>query len=94
MFDEAAQGVEHGDLRDISPYWVYDGSARIERCIPHLPLSKEVEQLKRLKRSLAAYRMVIGQPRQEDLLSYLQGSLADEELSTLIKDLRIDLTPR
>jgi hypothetical protein len=94
MLDEAAQNATSDELRDISPYWVYDGSARIERYVPHLPLSKEVGQLQQLKRSVAAYRMVIGQPRQEDLLSYLRGRVSEDELETLMQDLRIDLTPR
>lgn len=93
MFDEAALTPTSDELRDIAPYWVYEGSARIERYVPHLPLSREVKQLERLKRSIAAYRMVIGQPRQEDLLGYLQGLLPDDELERWIEELRIDLTP-
>lgn len=38
------------------------------RVIPLLPYSKEVGKLKRLKQGLALYRMVFGQPRQEDLI--------------------------
>jgi hypothetical protein len=56
----------------------------VERRIPLLPFSKEVVKLKRLKQGLALYRMVFGQPRQEDLLfsisqngSYESGHLAD-----------------
>ncbi len=94
MFNKAAETTTSNEFRDMSPYWVYEGSAQIERYVPHLPLSREVTQLERLKRSIAAYRMVIGQPRQEDLLRYLQGRLPDEELDQLIEELRIDLTPQ
>ena len=41
--------------------------------MPALPLSREVEKLRLLKRSLAAYRLVFGQPRQEDLIAFLQS---------------------
>src|SRR5690606_17278456 len=34
----------------------------------HLPLAKEEQRLEDLKRSLAVYRLVFGQPRQEELL--------------------------
>ena len=56
---------------DLVPYWVHPGEAAIERYVPALPLSKEVSRLTELKRSLALYRLVFGQPRQEDLIEYL-----------------------
>ncbi|MCY4655992.1 MAG: helicase-related protein [Gammaproteobacteria bacterium] len=68
LFQIAHQGKTNG-YSDLVPYWVFEeGSARIERRIPLLPYSKEVGKLKRLKEGLALYRMVFGQPRQEDLL--------------------------
>jgi hypothetical protein len=59
-----------------------------------LPLSREVPRLANLKRTLALYRLVFGQPRQEDLVEFLlsrglEGEVADE----LARDLRIDLSP-
>lgn len=60
---------------DLVPYWIFEeGTARIERRIPLLPYSKEVGKLKRLKQGIAFYRMVFGQPRQEDLLFSLRQS--------------------
>lgn len=94
MFREASRRVPRRGLRDIEPYWVYEGTARIERHVPLLPLSREVEQLARLRRSLAAYRLVFGQPRQEDLADYLRDRMPPEDLSRLVDRLRIDLTPR
>jgi hypothetical protein len=86
MFDAAATGRE-GD--ELVPYWVYlHGPARIERHVPALPLSREEGLHESLKRSTAAYRLVFGQPRQDDLLSYLEGA-TDVDLS----DLTIDLKP-
>ena len=68
LFQIASHGKSNGHC-DLIPYWIFEeGSARVERRIPLLPYSKEVGKLKRLKQGLALYRMVFGQPRQEDLL--------------------------
>jgi len=94
MFEGATRGVTRRDLKDIEPFWVYEGPARIERLVPLIPLSREVEQLERLKRSLAAYRMVFGQPRQEDLIAFLGSRVGPEALEALGQQLRVDLSPR
>ncbi len=94
MFAEAARESRRGALRDIEPFWVYEGTACIERHVPMLPLSREVERLARLRRSLVAYRLVFGQPRQEDLVAYLQDRVTPEDLAGLVEELRVDLTPR
>jgi hypothetical protein len=94
MFDEAARGVRQSDCRDIEPYWVYDGPAKIERRVPLVPLTREVEHLRRLRASLAVYRLVFGQPRQEDLAVYLSDSIPTEGMDELSARLRIDLSPR
>jgi len=46
-----------------------------------------------LKHALAVYRMVFGQPRQDDLLDYLSRHLSATELSQKMLDLQIDLSP-
>lgn len=94
MFDAAAKGVGRSHLKDIEPYWVYTGPATIERHVPMLPLSREVDRLDRLIKSLAAYRMVFGQPRQEDLIAYLGADRDAEQMSALEQHLRINLEPR
>ncbi len=71
------------------PYWVFPGRAVIERHVPVLALSREVGQLSALKRSLALYRLVFGQPRQDDLVSLL----AEIEDQAILDELRIDLSP-
>lgn len=77
---------------DLVPFWVFeDGSARVERRIPLLPYSKEVGKLKQLKQGLALYRMVFGQPRQEDLLfSLSQKDISEKEA---LSDWLISLEP-
>ncbi len=88
------------------PFWVYparddvtatariDPVAKIERHVPSLPLSREAERIGDLHRSLAVYRMVFGQPRQQDLLDYLLERLTADEAQACLNDLRIDLAPR
>ena len=52
-----------------SPHdWVYTGprGAAIERYVPTFALSRDVERFKTLRESLALYRMVFGQLRQEE----------------------------
>lgn len=81
----AADRPEGGS--EIYPFWVYPGKSSIERYAPVMPLSKETFALDRLLRTVGAYRLVIGQPRQDDLLRYL-GDKAEE-----LQGLRIDLSP-
>jgi hypothetical protein len=94
MFEAASRGVDDRTLKDIRPFWVYEGDAHIERHVPLIPLSREVERLERLKRSLAAYRMVFGQPRQEDLVAFVRSRVDGDELGHLVEQLRVDLGPR
>ncbi len=79
---------------EMVPYWVFHhGPAKIERLVPVLPLSKEAVTLPRLRRSLAAYRLAFGQPRQEELLEFLGTDRSEADLLTLAAKLRIDLSP-
>ena len=78
---------------DLVPYWIFEkGSARIQRLIPILPFSIEEEKIKNLKKSLSTlYRMVFGQPNQEDLLESLKSKISPN--SKNIKDWLISLEP-
>ena len=91
LFLIATRGKSNGHS-DLIPYWIFeDGSARVERRIPLLPYSKEIGKLKRLKQGLALYRMVFGQPRQEDLLFSLSQNGNDESVD--LTDWLISLQP-
>jgi hypothetical protein len=92
LFELAAARDGH-DGQGLVPYWLYPGAAAIERHVPALPLSRETVQLDALKRSLAVYRMVFGQPRQDDLMAYLLDRLGEEPLRELAPKLQIDLGP-
>ena len=76
---------------DLIPYWIYEGSVRVERRVLMLPFSREVTRLAWLKRSLTVYRLAFGQPRQDDLLDYLHTLTGDGMDATLMADLQIRL---
>lgn len=80
---------------DLVPYWVYplEGGASIERHLIAFPLSRDASRMEALRRTLAVYRMVFGQSRQEDLVSYLLTQLPQDEIATVVDQLRIDLSP-
>ena len=94
LFERATKDRAPG-ASDMVPFWVYpsDDGARIERHVPALPLSSERQRMDALRRSLAAYRMVFGQARQEDLLAYLLDQFSEEKVAEYAEILRIDLEP-
>ena len=80
---ELAKSDRKPEANDLIPYWLYEveGGARIERRVPMLAFSKDEAQYHRLKKMLAVYRLVFGQPRQEDLLEFLADRLGEEQLA-------------
>ncbi|MBB2989652.1 hypothetical protein FHR72_001115 [Mycolicibacterium iranicum] len=83
-FDAA---VDRTELGEFSPWWIYPGAARVERMIVHFPLSREEVQYEVLRDSLTLYRMMLGQPRQEDMMELLrQRGVSESEVAQL--DLR------
>lgn len=91
MFDHARS--EAAVDTDLIPYWIYEGSVRVERRVPILPYSREVARLAWLKRSLTVYRLTFGQPRQDDLLEFLQNLIGADVDTTVLADLQIGLQP-
>lgn len=90
VFETANSDSRARGLDDLIPYWLAPGKFKIERRVPMLPYTREVEAFKRLKRQLAAYRVVFGQPRQEELLNLLdQSDINLQDLSSW----QISLTP-
>lgn len=83
---EAARNARAADLSDLVPFWVYttEGGALIERHMPMIQLSKDVERAEVLRRSLAVYRMAFGQSRQDNLVHYLQRYLTAEQITAAV----------
>jgi len=91
-----AAAIEHASAsNEVKPYWVFPapGGAVIERHVPALPLSRDADKLVALRSALALYRMVFGQPRQDELVKFLQTRLSASEIELAVKELRIDLEP-
>jgi hypothetical protein len=88
-----ARTLRKDGQNDLVPYWVFNGNGKfkIRRYIPALPLSRERAAAGRLRAALGAYRLVFGQPRQEDLLAFLQSAHAIGDLNADLY--AIDLSP-
>jgi len=91
-------------LHGLSPHWIYQGNHAsgmeiqeevIRRHVLFYAASADVERYQQLKRALSIYRLVLGQPRQQDmieqLLSRLSGST--EELAPKLAEYMINLSP-
>ena len=90
IFDLAEQAARANDENDLVPRWVAPGPHRVMREVPMLPYTSEVEAFARLKRQLAAYRVVFGQPRQQELVTLLDQSKFD---SAQLRSWTIDISP-
>ncbi|MGI1661334.1 helicase-related protein [Palleronia sp. KMU-117] len=90
MFDAAHREAKRPG--DMEPFWLLDGDTKIERYALSLPFSREATLLARLKRSVAIYRLAFGQPRQDDLLAFLEAT--NEDVGGLdLAALQISLRP-
>ena len=90
VFKLAEQAARAADDPDLVPHWIAHGKHKVQRHVPQLPYTTEFEAFNRLKRQLAAYRVVFGQPRQEELLTLLDQSLLD---TAQLRDWAVDLAP-
>ena len=96
LWDMAYQLADErfADEGGLIPHWVFaEGDARIQRQMPVLPLSRDADRIAELRRSLAVYRMVFGQPRQDDLLDFLLREVPNDCRDDLAAALTIDLSP-
>ncbi|WP_145061746.1 hypothetical protein [Engelhardtia mirabilis] len=76
--------------------WVLEaeGGARIECHVPAHAWSKDSIRHEALGRSLALYRIVFGQPRQDGRLAFAAKRVPAAVLAELVEELRVDLAPR
>jgi len=88
--------IRKDDEDDIVPFWIFEtkNGLKIDRNIPCLPMSRDIERLRDLKRTLVMYRMVFGQPRQEDLIEFLKKHMDQKEIKKEMQNFSIDLSPR
>lgn len=90
IFRLAERAARDAGESDLVPHWIAHGPHCVERHVPQLPYTAEVEAFERLKRQLAAYRVVFGQPRQEELLVLIDRANLDVDR---LRDWAIDLRP-
>ena len=90
MFARAAK-EEKGSNPDLVPYWclphVGKDMVHIERLVPMYPFSQDHLRYERIIKILSLYRLTLGQPRQEELISILDSELADQSDSKLFMNL-------
>lgn len=80
------------DSSEMIPYWClpedYPYKYQIERIVPMYPFSQDKTRYDRLINVLALYRLTLGQPRQEEMISILQREdLSIEQMEELFFDL-------
>jgi hypothetical protein len=95
LFEQAVDDRSR-EMNDLEPFWIFENNQgenyAIERHIPCYPMSRDSNNLKQLKKSLAVYRMAFGQARQEDLVDFIEENLSDYNIKRLM-EYRIDLAP-
>ena len=94
----AANSTKSAGASDLVPYWIYPETfdardARIVRHVPFSPLSRDADVYRRLIPALAAYRMVFGQARQDDLVEYLVSKALAKPDSEQASVIPINLEP-
>ena len=80
MFNELTKNNYSSNL---IPYWglsKFDSVFKIERIIPLFPLSNDRYKYERIIKILSLYRIILGQPRQEELIDKLEKYKDDKEL--------------
>ena len=90
IFERAEGEARANGENDLVPLWVAPGPHRVQRLVPILPYTSDGDTFARLKRQLAAYRVVFGQPRQEELLTLLGHSNFD---AAQLRSWTVDLSP-
>lgn len=80
---DRVQRYKHG----LFPHWIYEcrdpeRTVRIRRHVPFFQTSRDAAKYERLKAGLALYRLVFGQPNQEDLLEGLRQQTAALDAQT------------
>ena len=84
VFEEIASQPLNGQVfkQGLYPHWIYvprDGNFEmIRRHLMFYSNSRDIGKYKRLKQDLAIYRLVFGQPRQEDIVRKIRERLGDE----------------
>lgn len=103
LFKIANHFEKQSNSCDLVPHWHINGQSsnettnindiHIERIVPLLPYSKDKNKLDLILKVLAYYRLVFGQPDQENLMQVLHHTSLTKAEHHKIMDLLIDLSP-
>jgi hypothetical protein len=93
---ETAHAQAPAETSDLVPFWILpvEGGASIQRHLPVLPLSRDVDRAAALRKALTVYRMAFGQNRQDDVVAYLTALVPPDQIKELGERLRINLSPQ
>ncbi|WP_442510549.1 DEAD/DEAH box helicase family protein [Novipirellula sp. SH528] len=91
------QTFKHG----LFPHWIYkpkdENTEILRRHLIFYNASRDIHQYRRLKRDLTIYRLVFGQPRQEDIVKRIRENIGDDieqdSLEKLLPIYMINLSP-
>lgn len=90
MFECAAKDLK-GDNPDLVPFWCLPDTklnkVKIERIVPMYPFSQDPIRYDRIIKILSLYRLTLGQPRQEELISILDKTISEKEAYELFMNL-------
>lgn len=95
MFNRARQWAYEHHVPELVPYWslpnellttLQGKEEPVERIVPLYPLSSDIERYERMKEVLGLYRLTMGQPNQEALITLLKG-LNEEQREKLLFNL-------
>ena len=91
----AARETRATTASDLVPFWIFEApeGVKVERHVFHMPMSKDESRLHKIKSSLAVYRMVFGQPRQDDLMEHLLRRFDETTALEMVRKWRINLEP-
>jgi len=95
---QLAERDKKPEQSDLVPYWMYplEGGACVERHVPMIPFSRDERRLILIRQTLAVYRMVFGQARQDDLVEYIlsqHGQSKESDLEAICDRVSICLAP-
>ncbi|MDF1822280.1 MAG: DEAD/DEAH box helicase [Alcanivoracaceae bacterium] len=95
LFKDVDRLTADSRMSDLVPYWYYPtGGFTIERFVPLMPMSRDVEKYKHSLKILALYRLAFGQPRQEELLdNLLHRNFSPDDIKVINQNLVINLSP-
>ena len=90
MFVHAARDMKK-DYPDLVPFWCLpeskENKVKIERIVPMYPFSQDQLRYNRIIKILNLYRLTLGQPRQEELITILDQQLEEGQQEELYMNL-------